>query len=202
VASAKGKKPVMKERRAYLKDLAAARAAEIRQLVKSREWDKMSEKQKIALVEKKFVRPVKGQRSKVAMVSALLRGDINGFKEEFNKAPSSSKALIGIVGALATGAGVGGAKKAIINELKKMPNYGAQTQQGSSGGPIGFQSQYQSPIGFQYQGPIVFQYQGKGKSKLVQTIKSHAPVIRLASFVFLGPIGWLGVKKIGERLIK
>ena len=79
----------------------------------------MSEKQKIALLEG-FVRQVKGQRSTVAMAGALLSGNIKDLKEEFNKAPSNSKALIGIVGgALATGAGVEGAKRAIINEFKK-----------------------------------------------------------------------------------
>jgi len=190
-ARAQAKNLVMAERATYLDSIATARAAEIEQLIKSGKWGAMSEKQKIALVEKGFVRPVKGQRSKVAMAGALLRGNIKGLKEEFNKAPSNSKALIGIVGALATGAGVGGARRAIINELKKMPNYGAQTQQGSSGGPIGFQ----------YQGPIGFQYQGKRGGRLVHFIKS--PIfIESTSFVFLGPIGWLGVKGMEKGINK
>jgi len=213
---AKVKNPAMEEREQYLEKLNKAWAAKIAQLVTSGEWYKMSEKKKIALLEG-YVRSVKGQRSTFAMVSALFRGDINGFKEEFNKAPSGSKALIGIMVALATGAGVEGAKKAIINELKKMPNYEAQTQQGSSGGPIGFQ--YKGPIVFQYQGnqgpivfqyqgnqgPIVFQYQGKGKSKsrVRDIIKSYAPfMVRLTSLVFLGPLGWFFVTAGSEEVMK
>jgi len=206
---AKVKNPAMTERELYLHNLATAVAAEIEQLVLTGEWNKMSDKQKIAFVEKKFVRPVKGQRSKVAMVSALLRGDINGFKEEFNKAPSSSKALIGIMVALATGAGVGGAKKAIINELKKMPNYGAQTQPSrvsTFGGPqaVGFGG---TPVlGFGGTPVLGFggpQGKGKSKSRVRDIIKSYAPFMgRLTSLVFLGPLGWFFVTAGSEEVMK
>jgi len=183
---AEAKNLVMSEREQYLESITTAMAAEIGQLIKSGKWDAMSEKQKIALVEKGFVRPVKGQRSKVAMAGALLSGNIKDFKEELNKAPSNTKALIGIVGALATGAGAGGARRAIINELKKMPNYGAQTQ------PV---EGFEGPQIEVFEGP-----QGKIKS-LVRFVKSP-PVIRMASFVFLSPIGWFAVKEIGEGINK
>jgi len=194
-ARAEVKNSAMAEREQYLENLATTTAEEIAQLVVSKEWGKMSEKEKIALVENEFVRPVKGQRSKIAMAGALLRGDIKGLKEEFNKAPSSTKALIGIVGAFATGAGAVGARKVIINELKKMPNYGAQTQPESSevkvfGGPQvevfgdrilkGFSEEKSQP-----------EAQGK------RDIKSQALVIiELTSLVFLSPIGWLAVREI------
>jgi len=151
-------------------------AAGIEKLVASGKWNTMSEKQKIALIEKEFVRPVKGQRSRVAMASALLSGNIKGLKEEFNKAPSNSKALIGIVGAFATGAGAVGARRAIINELKKVPNYGAQTVEGFKGPQV-----------------EVFEPPKRKIESVVHFIKSPT-FIELTSLVFLSPIGWLGVK--------
>jgi len=199
---AKVKNPAMEEREQYLEKLNKAWAAKIAQLVTSGKWNAMSEKEKIKLL-RGFGREVKGQRSTGAMASALLRGDIKGFKEEFNKAPSGSKALIGIMVALATGAGVEGANKAIINELKKRPNYGAQTQPGPSrvstfGGPqvLGFGG---TPV-LGFGGP---QGKGKSKSRVRDIIKSYAPFMgRLTSLVFLGPLGWFFVTAGSEEVMK
>jgi len=183
-ARAELKNLAMKEReKQHLENLTEAWAAEIAQLIIKGKWDAMSEKQKIALLEG-FVRQVKGQRSKVAMASALLSGNIKEFKEEFNKAPSSTKALIGIVGAFATGAGAVGARKVIINELKKMPNYGAQTVEGFGGPQV-----------------EVFEPPKRKIESVVRFIKSPT-FIELTFFVFLSPIGWLGVKGMEKGIDK